>query len=135
MFPRKSKWKKVKNINFTPISGYFISDWHEINININSLILFSCKKFVQLPYIISSLVSRNVFLLSKKLYLMWIIHIPLCLLFICTPDCQYIGLFRKKSKQAGLRIYFFENTPWKFSFFYCTPGNSRQNKAQPLDIP
>ena len=25
--------------------------------------------------------------------------------------------------------------PWNFSFFFFTPGNSRQNKAQPLEIP
>ena len=26
-------------------------------------------------------------------------------------------------------------SPWKFSCFYFTPRNSRQNKGQPLDIP
>ena len=31
-------------------------------------------------------------------------------------------------------MHFFD-PPWKFSFFYFTPGNSKQNKAQPLDIP
>ena len=47
-----------------------------------------------------------------------------------------IGLFHpeKKSKQGGLRIYFFENPPEIFHFFNLTPGNSRQNKAQTLDI-
>ena len=41
---------------------------------------------------------------------------------------------RKKSKQGGLRIYFFENPPEIFHFFNLTPENSRQNKAQTLDI-
>ena len=47
----------------------------------------------------------------------------------------YIGLFQKKSKQGGLRIYFFEKLPGIFHYFFFTPGNSRQNKAQPLYIP
>ena len=34
--------------------------------------------------------------------------------------------------QNGL---FQKRVPWNFSFFYFTPGNSGQNKAQPLDIP
>ena len=41
------------------------------------------------------------------------------------------GILQKKSKQGGLRIYFFENS---LEFFYFNPGSSRQNKAQPLDI-
>ena len=48
-----------------------------------------------------------------------------------------LGYSRKKSKQGGLRINFFEPPPPPefFIFFFFTPGNSRQNKAQPLDIP
>ena len=39
---------------------------------------------------------------------------------------------RKNSNRGGggLRIYFF--APLEFSFLYFAPGNSRQNKAQPL---
>ena len=44
------------------------------------------------------------------------------------------GTFQKKSKQGGLRIYFFEN-PLEFLIFLLYPGNSMQKKAQPLDIP
>ena len=37
--------------------------------------------------------------------------------------------------ETGVEDMLFWN-PWNFSFFfYFTPGNSRQNKAQPLDIP
>ena len=48
-----------------------------------------------------------------------------------------IGLFQKKSKQGGggWGYTFLEKKPWNFSFLYFTPGNSRQNKAQPLEIP
>ena len=78
------------------------------------------------------------------------------------PECMVLhvlGYFQKKSKQykqgeegggrggagvSGLsNIYissqiediFFWKPTWNFSFFYFTTGNSRQNKAQPLDIP
>ena len=37
-------------------------------------------------------------------------------------------------RQCCVHILFWK-PPWNFSFFYFTPGNSRQNKAQPLDIP
>ena len=47
----------------------------------------------------------------------------------------YNGLFQKKYKQGWLRIYSFEKLHGIFHFSYSTPGNSRQNKAQPLDIP
>ena len=30
----KKLMKKVKNISFTPLSEYFFSDWHELNIKI-----------------------------------------------------------------------------------------------------
>ena len=45
-------------------------------------------------------------------------------------------LFSRKNPNRGytLRIYFFEN-PLEFFISYFTPGNSRQNKVQPLDIP
>ena len=43
------------------------------------------------------------------------------------------GLFqKKKDKQEG--TYFFEN-PWSFQLFYFAPGNSKQNKASPLQTP
>ena len=45
------------------------------------------------------------------------------------------GLFQKESKLGvggGLGYTFLTPPPWNFSFFYITPGNSRQNKAQPL---
>ena len=41
---------------------------------------------------------------------------------------------KKNPNRGGLRIYFFENPPEIFHFFNLTPGNSRQNKAQTLDI-
>ena len=47
----------------------------------------------------------------------------------------YNGLFQKKYKQGLLSIYSFEKLRGIFNFFYFTPGNPRQNKAQPLDIP
>ena len=58
-----------------------------------------------------------------------------------TKSCYttWLGLFQKKSKQGKSSGYIFLNPsplpPWNFSFFYFTPGNSRQNKVQPLDIP
>ena len=45
--------------------------------------------------------------------------------------CMMIRQFQEKSKREGLRIYFFENLPGIFHFFYFTPGNSRQNEAHP----
>ena len=47
----------------------------------------------------------------------------------------YILGYSRKNPNGGLRIYFFENPSWNFSYFYFTPGNSRQNKAQLMDIP
>ena len=44
------------------------------------------------------------------------------------------GLFRKKSNR-GVEDILYWNPPWNFSFFYFTHGNSRQNKAHPLEIP
>ena len=50
----------------------------------------------------------------------------------------------KKNKQGRLRTYFFEppppcqagcTAPLEFLGFYFTPGNSRQNKASPLETP
>ena len=43
-----------------------------------------------------------------------------------------IGLFQKK-KNGGWRHTFLKK-PWNFSFFYFTSGNSRQNKASPLEF-
>ena len=48
---------------------------------------------------------------------------------------HYWAIPEKTQTGGGLRIYFFEKPPWNFSLFYFTPGNSRQNKAQPQDIP
>ena len=49
-----------------------------------------------------------------------------------------MDFFRKKPNREGwgLGDYFFENPPmlWKFLVFKFTPGNSRQNKALPLEI-
>ena len=45
------------------------------------------------------------------------------------------GLFQKKLTNGELRTYFFENLHGIFSFFYFTPGNSRQNNASPLETP
>ena len=45
---------------------------------------------------------------------------------------QSLGYSRKKNGDWG---HTFLKTPWNFSFFYFTPGNSRQNKAPPLEIP
>ena len=67
----------------------------------------------------------------------------LCLefqIFFFWCDSLFEGFFPRQSacaipeKIQGLRIYSFENLPGVF-IFYFTPGNSRQNKAQPLDIP
>ena len=48
------------------------------------------------------------------------------------------GLFQKKNRVEGLRTYFFENLPaleFFMFFFYFNPGNSRQSKTPPLEIP
>ena len=49
------------------------------------------------------------------------------------------GLFQKKNKQVGggwgLGHTFLKTLLEFFFFFYFTPGNSRQNKAPPLEIP
>ena len=50
---------------------------------------------------------------------------------------------RQKNKQVGKLYrtyklpasYTFLKVPWNYSFFYFTPGNSRKNKAPPLNIP
>ena len=41
----------------------------------------------------------------------------------------------KKNQTGELEDILLWKLPWNFSFFYFTPGNSRQNKVQPLDIP
>ena len=41
----------------------------------------------------------------------------------------------EKIQTGGFEDTLFWKPPWNFSFFYFTPGNSTQNKAQPLDIP
>ena len=53
---------------------------------------------------------------------------------ISKSKCCYIGPFQKNPNMGGSGYTFLE-TPWNFSFFYFIPGNSRQNKAQPMDIP
>ena len=48
------------------------------------------------------------------------------------------GLFQKKNRVEGLRTCFFENPPaleFFMFFFYFNPGNSRQSKTPPLEIP
>ena len=61
-------------------------------------------------------------------------------IFFFWCDSLFEGFFPRQSacaipeKIRGLRIYSFENLPGVF-IFYFTPGNSRQNKAQSLDIP
>ena len=58
-----------------------------------------------------------------------------------TPSPNFIhgiimGYSRKKTKQGGGSWgHAFLNRPWNFSFFYFTPGNFRENKAPPLEIP
>ena len=47
---------------------------------------------------------------------------------------QLLGFFTEKNQQGGWRHTFLK-TPWKFLFLYFIPGNSRQNKAPPLEIP
>ena len=46
-----------------------------------------------------------------------------------------MGYSRKTLNRGGLRIYIFETPPGIFHFFYFTPGNSRQNKPPPREIP
>ena len=48
--------------------------------------------------------------------------------------CMLMGYSRKKTKQGGLRIYFSENPPWKFSICDFTLRKSRENKFLPLEI-
>ena len=43
-----------------------------------------------------------------------------------------VGLFQKKSKQVGLRLYFSEKPPLKFLDLFFR--NSRENKLSPLKI-
>ena len=40
-----------------------------------------------------------------------------------------------KNSNKGVENILLWKPPWNLSFFKFTPGNSRQNKAQPLDIP
>ena len=51
-----------------------------------------------------------------------------------TPTIFRFGYSRKKCKQGCWGYYFLKTPPLNFSFFYFTPSNSRQSKAQPLDI-
>ena len=52
------------------------------------------------------------------------------------PRLDKIGLFQKKSKhKQGVEDIPFWKLPRNFSFFCFKPGNSRQSKAQLLDIP
>ena len=44
----------------------------------------------------------------------------------------YSRRFFKTSRNV---LFLLRKLPWNFSFFYFNPGNSRQNKNQPLDIP
>ena len=41
----------------------------------------------------------------------------------------------EKIQTGGFEDILFWKPPWNFSFFYFTPGNPRQSKTQPLDIP
>ena len=81
MFPQKRFHKKVKNTNFSPISNLLF-----LRLTKTVKQLFVClykhnrnlktdKKKSFLIYILFSLVSRNVFVFSRKLHLMWIIHL------------------------------------------------------------
>ena len=75
---------------------------------------------------------------KEEIFFSWKLHIGMAWLFLdnylfIRPEnlktSLKIGYSRKNPN-----IYFFEN-PLDFFIFYFTPGNSRQNKAQPLDIP
>ena len=59
---------------------------------------------------------------------------PLNLAFLNSLPIMLQGYSRKNPTRGG-RGYIFLKTLPNFSFFYFTPGNSRQNKAQFLDIP
>ena len=79
--------------------------------------------------------------------LLFVLGLPILAPFFCTIWAQkwqflevlpilfsdWIGLFQKKPN-GRLRTYFFEKTPGIFHFFTLPPGNSRQNKAPPLQI-
>ena len=43
--------------------------------------------------------------------------------------------YSRKNPNTGVEDILFLKTHLEFLIFYFTPGNSRQNKAQPLDIP
>ena len=43
--------------------------------------------------------------------------------------------YSRKNPNSGGWGYIFLKNPLEYSFFYYTPGNSRQKKAQPLDNP
>ena len=52
-----------------------------------------------------------------------------------SPNPYKIWAIPEKNKQGGLRTYFFEKPPGIFYFLNFAPGNSRQSKVPPLEIP
>ena len=59
---------------------------------------------------------------------------------VVCPLCEWaipekIQTGRGGGGEGGVEDILFPKPSWNFSFFYFTPGNSRQNKAQALDIP
>ena len=72
----------------------------------------------------------------------WPYHTDLlvfCLKFKLSPVCEYLNYYYniandcwaipEKSKQGGLRTYFFLKKPWIFEVCHLTLGNYGQNKA------
>ena len=57
-----------------------------------------------------------------------------CPTYLIQKCRNIIGLFRKNPNRGGVgggvKDIIFWKPPWDFSFFYFTPENSRQNKAQ-----
>ena len=92
-------------------------------------------------YLLICLVSRQRFLLHIQLpsYLFTLSVIFFHQVFIHRPSIILSNQVSYRGGRGWGLEYTFLNLspppPWNFSFFYFTPWNSRQSKAQPLEIP
>ena len=78
---------------------------------------------------ISAGVKSNLKQLEKKRSSGYILQIIIRSTFKTSNTMSY-----SRKKQTARGGHTFVKTPWNFSFFYLTPGNSRQIKAPPLEI-